>query len=879
MVTWDGSTHRIFINGTQTNSQSRGSPNFDFFSRGNAIGSLFDGTSYFTNGIIDEVHIYSRALSAIEIKNLYSSDSYAYDLHDLGVGARTLVDLDSDALVCSVDWRKNGTSAAVLNMSFNKNVTATTAGAVLDYSSYANNGTLGGGNATFVPTWQNAATCGNNSGGCYNFDGTNDFIDTNDASFDFIDGINPFSVEAWIHPDAVTGERIVMAKHAVGQSGWWLNIRNDTKLELASQGNWNNAGVSTTSLSPGNWYHVVGTYDGSNARLYVNGSYEAISPTTLSNVVSNYNLTIGSQTGSIFFDGIIDEPRVYNRTLSATEISNHYNAGKPNFQNFNNAETAIGDLWSSNLTCADTYGVESSASTSNSVEILGFTADVSDGGSSATTPTNVGSNVTFTGTYNAPSARLWYLAVCKTNAVTAGNDAAPTCDGGSWAISATTADATQATVAYTTLVGDAESNPWYAFACDKVASVASCSPMTQGSGNNGSPFVVNHRPSYSAYSATDATGGTIEPGDTVKFSATTADADVGDTVALYVCPSGNTFNGSACSGTEICHVAATAPGAVSCSSATLAPIPTAHGSTNVEIFVVDSHAFVGNGASTQSYSVTDVAPTITSSNQYSTTAITLAAGTSTAKSYTVVVSDNNGGSDLVSTGAVLYDSAAISLASGTCSASDANCYSGVSCTPGVPSGVNLTYTCDFTVWFNANASSSWKMHANPADGQGAVTNLTDSNAIAVGALQAISIPETAIAYGALTLGTTSSGVAIALQNVGNQVLDVLIQGSDMARTGGGATISLAQQKWHNTSSVFDYSTTGNTLVSSAAGATTKAAGCADRNVAVRAAHASGVGSDENLYWKLQMPSAQMAGTYTGTNTLAAAASTQCADGE
>lgn len=519
--------------------------------------------------------------------------------------------------------------------------------------------------------------------------------------------------------------------------------------------------------------------------------------------------------------------------------------------------------------------IPTSSSIQNQAPVFSVAPDDS---STSISPTNAGGNVTFSATATDSNGEDWYLAICQTNSIAPGNDAAPTCPGGSWGISTVATSGVGTTATYATTAGNAESNTWYAFACDKVVGGGMCSAMS----NAASPFEVNHRPSYSAYSATDATGGSIEPGDTVKFSLTTADSDVSgvqDTVAVYVCPSGNTFNGSACSGAEICHVAATAPGAVSCSNASLAPIPTAHGSTNVEIFVVDSHAFVGDGASTQSYTVTDVAPTITSSNQYSTTAITLTAGTSTAKSYTVVVSDNNGGSDLVSTSAVLYDSTAISLASGTCSASDTNCYSGVSCSPGVPSGANLTYTCDFTVWFNANASSGWKMHANPADGQGAVTTLTDSNAIAVGALQAISIPEASIAYGALSLGATSSGVAITLQNVGNQTLDVLVQGSDMARTGGGATISLAQQKWHNTSSTFDYSTTGNTLVSNAAGATTKATGCADRNVAVRAAHASGVGSDENLYWKLQMPSAQMAGTYTGINTLAASASTQCTDGE
>jgi len=64
----------------------------------------------------------------------------------------------------------------------------------------------------------------------------------------------------------------------------------------------------------------------------------------------------------------------------------------------------------------------------------------------------------------------------------------------------------------------------------------------------------------------------------------------------------------------------------------------------------------------------------------------------------------------------------------------------------------------------------------------------------------------------------------------------------------------------------------------AAGATTAAEGCSDRNIAVRTANGSGAGSDIQLFWKLEMPDPQTAGEYSGTNTLVAAASNQCASG-
>jgi len=56
-----------------------------------------------------------------------------------------------------------------------------------------------------------------------------------------------------------------------------------------------------------------------------------------------------------------------------------------------------------------------------------ITAGPSDGGSSATTPTNVSSNVAFTGTATDTESDNYYLAICKTNSITAVNSAAPTC--------------------------------------------------------------------------------------------------------------------------------------------------------------------------------------------------------------------------------------------------------------------------------------------------------------------------------------------------------------------------------------------------------------------------------------------------------------------
>jgi len=114
----------------------------------------------------------------------------------------------------------------------------------------------------------------------------------------------------------------------------------------------------------------------------------------------------------------------------------------------------------------------------------------SDGSSSTATPTVAGNNVAFTATATDGETDNYYLAICKTNAITANNNSAPTCaTNQTWCVSASTASASQATCNYATTGANGGSNAWYAFACD-YNSASACSSMSQGAGVTGSPFVV-----------------------------------------------------------------------------------------------------------------------------------------------------------------------------------------------------------------------------------------------------------------------------------------------------------------------------------------------------------------------------------------------------
>ncbi|MBU1017613.1 hypothetical protein KKA33_01135, partial [Patescibacteria group bacterium] len=223
------------------------------------------------------------------------------------------------------------------------------------------------------------------------------------------------------------------------------------------------------------------------------------------------NLYIGGKentSGNLdtLLDGYIDEVRIYDRALSADQITLMYNAGRPNCQNIAYAETSIGDVWSAEVTIGEGDSEDSVPIESNDAEILGFsTAPYEYPASTSTSPTDAGDDVTIKATANVEGSSQWYLAVCKTNAVTAGDDTAPTCDGGAWDVSDATTDQTEATATYTTSSSDSESNVWYAFACDKVSGGGTCSSVNQGSGDSGSPFAVNHAPAFGALAITDNT--------------------------------------------------------------------------------------------------------------------------------------------------------------------------------------------------------------------------------------------------------------------------------------------------------------------------------------------------------------------------------------
>ena len=305
------------------------------------IGWYSGGGAYYFNGTIDEVQIFSRALSAEEINASYnaglhkltnnftglSSGSYTYTSYavdqagnkneteqrtfkvnyvpssptlilnstsgtnytteDLTVYISSGSDADDDAITNITDWRKDGTSIAVLNMPFDTNIGSNSTGAVKDYSTYENNGTLGGGNVSRVPTWNSSGKVG----GAYSFDGIDDNIKLTSA----VSLVNK-SVALWIK---------------------------------------NNTG----------WYHLVNV----SGTTYVNGVVMSVS-------IPFNSTAIGVYIDTTYFNGSIDEVQIYNHSLTPEQINASYQAGLANHsvQKIVSNETT-NEVWSVAVTPNDGY--------------------------------------------------------------------------------------------------------------------------------------------------------------------------------------------------------------------------------------------------------------------------------------------------------------------------------------------------------------------------------------------------------------------------------------------------------------------------------------------------------------------------------------------
>lgn len=200
-----------------------------------------------------------------------------------------------------------------------------------DSSGNNNNGTLKNG-----PTWTTGQV-----GGALSFDGVNDYIDCgNGASLSM--GTGSFAIEAWIKTSANPTYALVVSKRSQAgpyYGGYDLSIwEGDKKIQgyirENSESHPSATAKSSTFINDDKWHYVGMVVDRSTQRIkvFVDGKFEGSEGDT--SLVGNINISgaliIGATAVSqmYFWNGSIDEVRIYNRALSAEEIKRHYEESK-----------------------------------------------------------------------------------------------------------------------------------------------------------------------------------------------------------------------------------------------------------------------------------------------------------------------------------------------------------------------------------------------------------------------------------------------------------------------------------------------------------------------------------------------------------------------
>jgi chitodextrinase len=237
-------------------------------------------------------------------------DAAAIDHGSLGTDPALDIDGQARPLGAAADAgaKESRSSALVAAYPFNES-----AGTVaLDASARDNDGTVSGASRTSTGRF----------GGALFFDGANDWVTVlDDPSLDLADSL---TLEAWVNPRALGSVwRTVIMKEQPG--GLSYGLYGETSSGKPS----GNVNVGTerdtralSALRLNTWTHLTATYDGAALRLFVNGKQVSSRPVSGSLTSSLSALRVGGNAvWDEWFDGAIDEVRVYRRALSADEVA------------------------------------------------------------------------------------------------------------------------------------------------------------------------------------------------------------------------------------------------------------------------------------------------------------------------------------------------------------------------------------------------------------------------------------------------------------------------------------------------------------------------------------------------------------------------------
>lgn len=323
-VTWDGTPNysgvHIYKNGVEVSYGTRtdgvGNREVDN-AYSTVIGNFRTGSRTF-DGVIDEARVYNRALSATEVRRLYNMK-------------RTAVTLPSRQGLIGYWPMNEGAGTKAEDMSGNGSH----------------------GNFSGSPAW----VSGKRSN-ALSFGGGSDHLIVSDQPV--LGNMAQLTISSWVKFNqlpSVTGNTATIVSKRHSGAPWYsyhLTVSNaDNKIGFQVV-NSSFAPVhlpGNTALQASVWYQITATYDGSNMHIYVNGVLDDQYAVTQSGTVfdsdGNFDINYNSR-----LNGVMDDFRLYNRGLSATEVIRLYqtSSGIAKINTSQNSKLTDGlvGLWSFN---------------------------------------------------------------------------------------------------------------------------------------------------------------------------------------------------------------------------------------------------------------------------------------------------------------------------------------------------------------------------------------------------------------------------------------------------------------------------------------------------------------------------------------------------
>jgi len=259
----NGNTYTLYVDGVQKGQQTLTVGSTDNTAPLYIGNWPFSSPNRFFPGDIDEVRVWNVARTATQIAAAASTQLTGTESGLVGL------------------WNFNACAGSVIQ----------------DRTATGNNGTLSGGYTYINATWS-----GGNSG---------DRVDLGSSML-----LQPsiLTCEAWVKADSIRTNDMLIVTNAKDFLGYALFLRNGSPA-FDCQNGVRHIALSPDAITTGVWYHLAGTFDGSVARIWVNGDLKASIAASLA-PQTNYPLMVGTDVTPPYvsdpFRGAIDEVRISN---------------------------------------------------------------------------------------------------------------------------------------------------------------------------------------------------------------------------------------------------------------------------------------------------------------------------------------------------------------------------------------------------------------------------------------------------------------------------------------------------------------------------------------------------------------------------------------